>query len=237
MRKFFPIVIACLAVMFMIPLAGANRGDSGFAIFDIEDFSPGSVVLLHPNDPVDFRAGGLESDQFIFLRPEQLSFRSGTIQNPDLFVDVDREWLQSNGNLVHKFQRPFFGQQTQLTSNGPRYNSYYLHFDPVGDSPRIATTIAKIRFENPIVGIIFTGDSDENYVRGTTLDDTQWVSFNPDVIYPVNADFRRQGSFDGHPAVNFIQVNDDGRTITISLACRAFHMDNVRIITLANSEK
>lgn len=171
-----------------------------------------SSINLSANPPADIRQGIIENDQSILAFIERQDF--SLLQ--ELAVDLSLPGTYPVGS------DPGF---TPITvAAGTRVDSYYAHFDPVGQPPNGNAVFISgfLTFDRDVLGII---------TKNGTLLDGNTVIGSPSVQYPTG-NFQGVELFD---AGSFVTLSDDRRTVSFGLPVGP-HADNLRIITAAVPE-
>ncbi len=143
------------------------------------------------------------------------------------FVFTERECATLASNLPVDVVNPSgtydeTTTQAGIVPSGTQVDSYYVHFDKVGDAGT-ATVSGTLTFDRPVLGIIFLRP---------TLNATDAAVGAPGTTYTSN-----DSSFRGYEGPSdTVHVSEDGRTVTFSATVGAFQ-DELRIITEGSCEQ
>lgn len=170
--------------------------------------------------PADVNNNVFESDLDIFVFEEQKSVTGASLASP-IYVDDIPGGAVSPGSI-----------------GGKPFDSYFLHFDPVGMSDLTADVVnltGSITFSTPILGLIWGGVSCVNCPPTSEyLDSSDWVG-NPATTYPTGGLGRGLELEAFYATLNgtqdFISVSPDGYTLTLDLSAQPLRFDQVRVLT------
>lgn len=104
--------------------------------------------------------------------------------------------------------------QDETIPNPPAFESYFLHFDPIGNTQ--ADVSGTVTFESPILGVIG---------RGLTLEETDSTLGFPTTLYPTDR-FDREPNFNGN--YSYFTLSADRRSVFFQL--RVTEIDQLRIL-------
>lgn len=123
---------------------------------------------------------------------------------------------------------------------GTVIDSYFLHFDPVGESKAeadIMTVAGSLQFGSPILGIAWSGVACDHCPFSPEYLDASDFLRNPATIYPTGVRGRGM-EIDDFYQVNstqdFYVISADRRSIDIRLSAYPVFGDQMRIITAAS---
>jgi hypothetical protein len=202
----------------------ATQSQSVFAAFGITSVVGGIELPAPP--PPNVLPGSNEGAQPVVF-PEALN---GTVVGLGVPVDHDGSNVVAaptiSGNVVNP------ALISAVIPGGTRFNSYMVHFDPVG-SPFFAFYVTTINFDNPILGV-------QLFSNGFPLDKP---SGNPYIGTLESGDF--QVAANGGPAlpyypgaVAFRGVEEDsfvlaiaGNTVMLAGSANGPEIDQIRIFT------
>jgi len=165
----------------------------GTAAFAAIVGTSGDVALIAP--PPDVRDDALESNDEIRVFTE----KQNTLLGEDLSVDMTLPGSTITPGIV------FAGTQV---------DSYFVHFDGVGNTSQSA--FGSITFDRAIIGVIFTDAS---------LDSSDPVVGNLATIYPTGL----QGRATGH-GIDDITLSEDFRNLSFNMEVNPW-VDQIRILT------
>lgn len=214
---------------FLVALLAALQAQPAHAAFGIT--SVAGAIELPGGPPPDVHPGGNEGGLPIIF-PEVISGTvAATILHP-LGLDVDHDGSNVvaaptiSGNVVN----PALVSATIPVGAG--FNSYLLHFDPVG-SPFFSFYVATINFDNPIIGVQLFSDGFALQkptlipYTGTLEQGDNQISLNggpPLAYYPGGVDFR------GVEEDAFV-LSISGNTVIVAGSTSGPEIDQIRILT------
>ena len=178
------------------------------------------------SSPLSVESGALESSTSSFVFAEQQSY----LLTSDLAVDLD---MSSSS----------FGAGSILS--GTKVNSYFFHFDPLGDSnikdelSNISVGEGVITFDSPILGVIWTGAACSSPCPESpmNLDASDYLGATG-TVYPTNG-FERGLENDDYYLFNTFEhdaltiTTDPATTLIIIAHTYPAAYDQLRIITAA----
>jgi len=218
--------------VFLVALLAALQAQSVHAAFGIASVA-GAIELPGPPLP-NVLAGGSESS-LAQIFPEVISGTVvGTTAHPlGLDVDHDGSNVVAAPTISGNFVNPALVDTTIPVGAG--FNSYLLHFDPVG-GPFFAFYVATINFDNPIIGIQLFSDSFDLQkpphpivpgYSGTLEQGDVQVALNggsPLSYYPGGVVFR------GVEEDAFV-LSISGNQVIVAGSASRFEIDQIRILT------
>lgn len=173
----------------------------------------GDFTLIAP--PTSVLPGALESSTTAWAFAEQ--------QNVTLASDLMVDQLMSGGSAG-------------TIASGTTINSFFLHFDPVGDQNRpqdVVTVSGSLTFESAIIAVIWGGVACANCPASTMYLDTSDYLGDPGVAYPTGGlgrGLETEDYYSANGTQDFV-ISADYRTISVSLSAFPLRSDQLRIIT------
>ncbi len=110
---------------------------------------------------------------------------------------------------------------TGVILSGTRVNSYYVHFDSIGDSPTPVVVDGSLSFDHDVLGIIL-GPNLLNISNG--------LLGAPGTLYPSDPSLEIVAGGAGLDANDLLTLSEDRRTITFNFRNTA-HLDSFRVVT------
>lgn len=173
-------------------------------------------LLFSPPDSVT--PGSFESNDRVFIFKEQ----SGLTLRENLPVDI------ATTGRVDRFK----GRSAPPISAGTSIDSYFVHFDPIGQKNDLLGAEAEFVFEQPILGLI---------VRKIRLTETDGFLRLPGVTYLSEAagnnglEGKGMTKTPDAPGVDYLHLSSDRKTLHLHLAA-SLSIDQLRIITASGPD-
>ncbi len=174
----------------------------------------GDFALIAP--PASVMPGALESSTTGWAFAEQQNVRLAS----DLMVDA----------LLP-------GGAAGAITAGTTINSFFLHFDPLGDSNAAAdveTVTGSLTFSTPIIGVIWGGLPCAQCPPSSLFLDSSDYLGDPGVLYPTGGlgrGLETEEFYARNGTQDFLTFSPDFMTVSVSMSALPRHSDQLRIIT------